>query len=489
MDNKTKKNFNDIPLTDLDYKGVIYEPSENAKNFKKNKNIYQSKKYSSKPKAIKKQASSFNFNLFLSLTIGIGIVIFVITLALTYSSISSYISLPKLDFNNNENIPISSNNKNDLILDSNTNKNLTGIIQDIDYEKNMFKILDINTNKIYTLKAKSSSIFKNKYNNVLTIEELSTWSVVDFSFDDTNKINYLNENIDNFEIKNLSNLKIDQKIKTLSINNKTFKISNNVIILKNNELFDLENISPLDMLDIKGYKDTIYYINIKKGNGTLKFINKPKLNNAIIEIDRDIFKPLDTIDSINLAEGKHKVVIRSSDSISFLKEVDITGGNETVLDLSQIQSKSTTVFIQSNVSGYTLYINNIITDQTKPLSLPYGNYNIKAEKEGYNSFESQISLNTEKYNLNITLEKIEKTGKMTISSTPDNAQVFVNNQLIGYTPLSYKLPHGVHTVTLKKEGYNDFVLSSVTIGEEESSFNITMHKTQNENSESKTDIN
>ena len=481
MDNKTKKNFNDIPLTDLDYKGVIYEPSENAKSFQKNKKIYKTKKSTPKPKVIKKQASNFNFNLFLGLTIGIGAVIFIITLSLTYSSISSYVGFPQLNFKPTENPPIASNNKNELILDSSTNENITGIIQNIDYETNLFTLMDINTNKVYTLKTKASSIFKNKYDSVLTISELSIGSIVDFSFDDSNKINYITENTDAFMLKNVSYLKIDTKLKTLNINNKTFKISDNVITLKNNELYDLSDISSLDIVDIKGYKDTIYYMDIKKGNGTLKLINKPNLNNAIIEIDRDIFKSLDAIDNISLSEGKHKVVIRSSDSISFVKEVEITGGNDTILDLAQIQNKSTTLFITSNVSDYTLYINNKIENITEPLKLPYGTYNIRAEKEGYTPFETQISISTEKYNLNINLEKIEKVGKMIISSNPDNAGVFVNNQLVGYTPLTYKLPQGVHTITLKKEGYNDFVLSSVTIGEEESSFNITMHKSQNQN--------
>ncbi|WP_250277420.1 PEGA domain-containing protein [[Clostridium] colinum] len=480
MNNKTKKSFNDMPLTDLDYKGVIYEPSKEAKNFKKNKKNIKFKENADKPKAKIKKAPSFNFNLFLGLTISIGIAIFVIVTSLTYSSISSYVGLPKAD--PNQNSPIISNNNNELILNSNTNKNILGVIKNINYETNLFTLTDINTNKNYTLKSKSSTIFKDKYGNMLTMLEIKKGAIVDFSFDDKNQINYINENSDAFLLENISNVKIDNELKTLKVNDKMFKINNNAIVVKNNEPYELTSISPLDVIDIKGYNDTVYFIELKKGNGTLKLENKPNLNKSIIEIDRDIFKSLDEINSINLPEGKHKVVIRSNDTLSFVKEIEILSGKETILDLSQIQSKSGKLFIKSNVTDYTLYVNDNIESSSSVLTLPYGTYNIKIEKEGYTPFQTQISINSPQYNLNVSLEKIEKVGKIIISSTPDNAEVFVNNMLVGYTPLTYKLPQGVHTITLKKQGYNDFVLSSVTIGEEESSFNITMHKSQNESS-------
>lgn len=477
MNNKSNKSFNDIPLTDLDYKGVIYEPSENAKNFQKSK-IRKNNKPTIK-KQIKK-APNFNFSLFLVLTISIGVVIFIIATSLTYSSISSYIGVPKPSDNVEQNINNIPNSNNTLVLDSNTNQNLTGIIKSIDYEKNIFSFIDIKANKIYSLKVKPSTVFKDKYDNMLTLPEVKIGCVVDFSFDDSNKLNYVKENSNNFTLENITNIKIDLELNTLSINDKIYKIDDNVTILKNTEPYDITKISSLNVIDIKGYNNIIYFIDVKKGNGTLKLANKPNLNNAFIEIDRDIFKSLAEIDTINLSEGKHKVVIRSDDSISFVKEINIISGEETVLDLAQIQNKTSNLLIKSNVTDYTLYINNTIETSREPLKLAYGAYTIKAEKEGYKPFETQISINNPQATLNINLEKIEKMGKINISSNPDNAEVYVDNAFVGYTPLNYKLPQGVHTITLKKAGYNDFILSSVTIGDEESSFNITMHKSQTE---------
>lgn len=480
MNTKSNKNTNNINLTDVDYEGVIYEPSNAMKKYKKKINNKNLKSSDNVPKVSKiKKAPNFNFNLFIGLTVTFGITIFLMVAILTYSSFSDYIGVSPNQNTNNNNILLPNNQENSLALDTNTNKNIIGIIKNINYEKSIFTLSNLNSNKTYTLKSKPSTIFKDKYGNILSISELNIGDIVDFAFNDDNTLDYINQNSNSFLLENVSNIKIDTNSNTLTLNNKIFNISENISVFKDNESYDLLNISNLYTIDIKGYNNIIYFINVKKGAGTLKLENKPNLNKAIIEIDRDIFKSLDEVNTINLTEGKHKIVIRSDDSLSFVKEVDIVSDTETLLDLSQIQNKSATLFIKSNVTDYTLYINGVLETSREPLKLQYGSYSIKAEKEGYNPFETQISINKPTANINIELEKIEKVGKISINSTPDNASVFVNNTLVGYTPLTYKLPQGTHTITLKKEGYNDFVLSSVTVGEEESSFNITMHKSTN----------
>ena len=262
MNNKSKKIFNDIPLTDLDYNGVIYEPSDTAKNLYNNttNNINNIK---SKPKI--KKAPNFNFSIFFSFTIIIGVVIFILAFMLTFSSLSSYMGTPS-----NKTNPISNNEinteQNQLVLDSNTDENILGIIKNINYDTSIFTFTDIKTNKDYTLKSKPSSIFKDKYDNMLTIAELKIGTIVDFSFDSSNKLNYIKENSDSFTLENVSNVKINLELNKLDINDKTLEISDKVITLKNNEPYEISSISPLDIIDIKGYNNMVYFINVKKGN-------------------------------------------------------------------------------------------------------------------------------------------------------------------------------------------------------------------------------
>ncbi|MDE6357291.1 MAG: PEGA domain-containing protein, partial [Eubacteriales bacterium] len=259
-----------------------------------------------------------------------------------------------------------------------------------------------------------------------------------------------------------------------------------LFMIENIKELNLEDINNLDTLDIKGIDNTIYYIEIKKGNGTIKFINKPELTNATLEINRDIFKPLSESDTINLKEGVHKIVIRANSITPFVKEVSVFSGQETIVDLSEIQSKKGNLLIKTNVSDYTLYINNVVEPSREPLSLGYGAYSIRVEKEGYTPFETQVSINKPQTSIQIDLEKIEKLGQLSLSSSPTEAQVFIDNAFVGYTPLNYKLPYGTHNITLKKEGYLDFNLSSISIGKDESVFNITMHPNTSSTAETST---
>lgn len=488
FNNYNKKNTDDIPLTDIDYEGVVYEPSNKKptynsyyKNMKKNNNISPTKKI--------KKSQNFNYSYFLIGTISFGIIICLIVFSLTYSSISDYFSFPKSDVNNNIENNIINNNEDLSIIDNlneNTNKDVIGLIKSINLETNIVQLFSPTENKNYLLKIIGSSELKDQYEAPLLLVEFQIGDIVNFSFNSTNKIIYMKKSANSFYEKNISNYTIDTTNNLLNTNNKIYSLSKNLLVYKNLTELNLEDINNLDTLDIKGIDNTIYYIEIKKGNGTIKFINKPELTNATLEINRDIFKPLSESDTINLKEGVHKIVIRANSITPFVKEVSVFSGQETVVDLSEIQSKKGNLLIKTNVSDYTLYINNVVEPSREPLSLGYGAYSIRVEKEGYTPFETQVSINKPQTSIQIDLEKIEKLGQLSLSSSPTEAQVFIDNAFVGYTPLNYKLPYGTHNITLKKEGYLDFNLSSISIGKDESVFNITMHPNTSSTAETST---
>jgi hypothetical protein len=48
------------------------------------------------------------------------------------------------------------------------------------------------------------------------------------------------------------------------------------------------------------------------------------------------------------------------------------------------------------------------------------------------------------------------TGKLTIASTPDGADIEVDGSFVGNTPSDVQVPEGEHTVTVKKTGFKDW---------------------------------
>lgn len=458
---KNDDETDDIPLTDLDYDGVVYEPSKDA-IASKNKKIKKKQKI--------KKAQNFNFKFFIYSTIFIGIVVFGVAFFLVYSYIYKPLDVkpPVETHNNTENLIKKDAN---IVFDE---KIFVGVIKNIDYEKGNFDILNFSEDITYNLQYKPSTLYYDKFEAPLVISEIEIGDVVECSFDEGKKINYIKESASEFAYKNVTGAKIVNNM--LEYNNKLYDISPLVIVVNNGAQYDIEKIAPLDIITFKGNTNTVYYINIEKGMGNVLFKNVPELSNITVEIDRDIFKPLVNLDKINLAEGKHKIVIKSDNIVPYIKEIDIQTGVETVVDLVNLKRNEGTLIINANVEDYALFIDGKQTDINNSIKLSYGTHNLKFVKENYQNLESNVDINKPTNTITATLERIEKAGKLTISSNPENAEMFIDNAFVGYTPMTYKLPYGSHNITIKKDGYNDFVLSSVNISEDESKFNVSLHK-------------
>ncbi len=114
--------------------------------------------------------------------------------------------------------------------------------------------------------------------------------------------------------------------------------------------------------------------------------------------------------------------------------------------------------ITANVTGADVYINGQLYGKTPlNLSLNGGNYSISIRMAGYKEWTTSINLNN---NQNINANLIPDTYTLTIGANVTGADVFINNQSYGKTPLNVTLPPGTYTVLLKLEGYKDW---SVTL--------------------------
>ena len=61
----------------------------------------------------------------------------------------------------------------------------------------------------------------------------------------------------------------------------------------------------------------------------------------------------------------------------------------------------------------------------------------------------------------IELEKIEvSTASITVESTPSGATVYANNVVIGITPFTTQINYGDYHISIKKDGWEDYNLST-----------------------------
>jgi hypothetical protein len=85
----------------------------------------------------------------------------------------------------------------------------------------------------------------------------------------------------------------------------------------------------------------------------------------------------------------------------------------------------------------------------------FGPVKVQIKKDGYLDFEQVVDVSDNYYEIKATLEK---ASMLVIKSNPSGAEVYVNDKLVGKTPITLpKLKKAKHTVKLALKDHQDFV--------------------------------
>ncbi len=91
--------------------------------------------------------------------------------------------------------------------------------------------------------------------------------------------------------------------------------------------------------------------------------------------------------------------------------------------------------------------------------IPTGEVNISVSRDGYYRKKVDVKIvKGKETDVSISLNK-RTVEKILIKSLPSEASVYVNALWVGKTPVTINSPESVSRITLKKEGFNDYVFS------------------------------
>lgn len=179
--------------------------------------------------------------------------------------------------------------------------------------------------------------------------------------------------------------------------------------------------------------------------------------------------------------GSYRVTL-SKRKVKAVKNVIIKDGKETILDFSDYKEEVKNVgTIKFNIEphGADLYINNSNVDYSSPVTLNYGEYNIRVEMTGYTAYTGVLDVEkpgstinidliekdasvssastatpspTKKADDKVTTKKIDSNHTITVSA-PDGAEVYLDNVYKGLAPCTFTKVIGSQTITLSKPGH------------------------------------
>jgi hypothetical protein len=163
----------------------------------------------------------------------------------------------------------------------------------------------------------------------------------------------------------------------------------------------------------------------------------------------------------NVVSGSHIVLLRVTGYQNYTQSVVVS--DNATSNVSATLTASTpspnSIYLYSNPSGATVYINNNLQGHT-PLTLgsvPDGNYHIVIQYTGYSDWSQNITVNNNVQTVNATLTPISATnGSIVLESDPSNAAVYLNTEYKGKTPITINISHGTYRVVIQKTGYLDW---------------------------------
>jgi hypothetical protein len=210
--------------------------------------------------------------------------------------------------------------------------------------------------------------------------------------------------------------------------------------------------------------------------GALSILSSP--SNADVNLD-GLYKGRTPITLSNLASGTHIIQLDYNGYYDWKSTVVVPeGGTKTVsATLNPMPGSSTGwIYVSSSPGGASVTLDGSSVGQTpvsgslKLNTIAVGDHTVALALAGYQPFSTRTSVSsntvTEVSAVLIPSGTSSGKGAMSVSSNPAGANIFLDNNFIGISPLTaHDIAAGNHLVTFKMNGYQDYSTTAlVTAG-------------------------
>ena len=208
--------------------------------------------------------------------------------------------------------------------------------------------------------------------------------------------------------------------------------------------------------------------------------------NASVTID-DVRETLNTDGTLKklVSNGIHRYSIDAGSAYSPVNGTIEMKGERINLPIT-LKSVKASLSVNTTTSGSKIYINEDYkgTDSWQGELTP-GTYLVEARKDGFRSATKTVTL-AKQQTESITLPALQQIfGSMMVDYEPVDADVYLDNTLIGKTPNVFtSIAAGKHNIKISKAGYADYT-GSVTIQEnQQASVSGSLSKSSSESNTS-----
>lgn len=362
-----------------------------------------------------------------------------------------------------------------------------GVVIDLDQDEKTITILDINSNGEETFFYSGSTDIRDKYDQIISMSQIGLGEIVEAYYNNkSNKLDRLLISKNAWENLKVTKLTLNRNNNSMKIGSETFRYNNNLVIISDESLIELIELSDKDELVVKGYNGYIHSIIVSKGHGYISLENEDYFIDGIVSVGNDVALPIKEDMLIVVREGTYNLQV-TKNGIGGSKKVVVKRDEETSVDIGGLKGEATligSVSFQIEPSDATLNINGKLYEFDELIELPFGVYKMMISAEGHISFLGDLVVNETFSRRNIhlakedgqvfeedreTIENIDAInvtesvpvempempnsfGKINIEE-PRGAEVYFNGVYKGIIPISFSKEEGSHSIILKKTGF------------------------------------
>lgn len=351
----------------------------------------------------------------------------------------------------------------------------TAVIVKIDKSEETITFFNLIVSRNYTLQYDSTTTFADKYGQPLSLEQIQEGDIVDVTFLKSKKqLTSLMISASGWSNAEISRYRFNTTAHDVTIGEDIYKITEDTLIFSQGEQIELMDINDTDILTFRGIDKTVCSIVVEKGHGYLRLTGDENFIGGWIEVGQNIIRPITEDMLLTVPEGSYQVQISIAGG-GGTKNVIINRNEEIALDISDLkveEPKHGQVVFSLSPSTATLYVDGKKVDTSAPIELQYGIHQLIAQASGYDTLTSYLKVGDEAAAIDIVLEpttvaddddeepSVSGGNSNTIAGyyqvyvdAPEGAEVYVDGNYIGISPISFKKEEGSHVITLRRSGY------------------------------------
>lgn len=327
----------------------------------------------------------------------------------------------------------------------------------------------------YTFYVQEPALIYTEYGNAMTMAQLNAGNVIDITFDAaSNSVKEIHISDAVTRHVAVSDASVNTSYRKITIYNKNYEYSRNVVVVSDNELITPEQLSAMDVFNLYEKDGKVVSIVVTRGHGYINLTGVDLFVGGYVNIGSENIKTIEKNMMITMTEGEYKVSV-SKDEYYGAKTVTVNRNQVTTVDFSEFVAdvvENGNVLFDINVEGANLYLNGKETDYSDGmLTLPVGTYTVRVSADGYENYEQKVEIKADYQKVNINLKKIEEststqetttaaattagaqTETTTIVSTknrvyidgPTGAIIYFDDSYLGVAPLDFAMVTGQHT--------------------------------------------